>query len=345
MFFARRTYRTGVIMALAMGTYLAATVSSHALGANRTCQPPQVKSLTARLYGDGQVWRAQFRVTIDSGGLPGSYVLHARDTLGSGEFQAGTTSFSDGTDPPYFSSGLEEDIYVELKTACGATSRTFVLLPPRGIVGSLPDRCNDYVIIDSRGSGQRRGQLSKPGQAFVAAFRNLHQGAKIQVWPNLYRAVGVGSFPGAFLRLPASYHHSVEEGKARLRAMLNSLLKTCAGTKVLLVGYSQGAQVTGDVYQERVWPNVRGMVLFGDPSFNAQDPNDWGPYSSHKNGILRARPLYQLHDGSVIKSFCYAHDPICQGLGEWRYFFSWHNAYARYVFPEYAARYMTNYAG
>jgi Cutinase len=81
----------------------------------------------------------------------------------------------------------------------------------------------------------------------------------------------------------------------------------------LLVGYSQGAQVTGDVVQKLsadLLSHVLGVALFGDPYFNTRDYRVDRGNHQHLDGLLGTRPIFT---GVSVLSYCHKYDPICQG--------------------------------
>lgn len=145
------------------------------------------------------------------------------------------------------------------------------------VSAAAPERkCADYIVIDSRGSGERGG-LSSPGAVFYPTFRaavlSHERSAKVAVIPNGYPAWGsVPTMISALAKLPQRYHQSVVEGKKWLSGQIGTLLTNCPDSKLVLTGYSQGAQVTGDVYQNASSKRIIGVVLFGDPKFNSADP-------------------------------------------------------------------------
>jgi hypothetical protein len=191
--------------------------------------------------------------------------------------------------------------------------------------------CPPVFVLASRGSGDTLGKdhgLSAPGLAFTSELRQLMP--DVSSWANPYPAVGVFSWnlrqlangAGAITKLPVlgAYHASVVQGKRLLDAEVASLTSACGHrTALVLVGYSQGAQVTADVYQRQLTAgqrsNVAGVVLFGDPYFDGGDRRvDRGSFSGRRDGLLGRRPPFGKTGRTLVLSYCHSHDPICQGL-------------------------------
>ena len=221
------------------------------------------------------------------------------------------------------------------------------------LLKSSASSCARYVIVDTRGSGEPLNSVSPPGARFVKAWKDSHKGERVQVVSNPYPASGWQSFTRAGLKLPGAYHSSVVEGKRWLAQFLGLLAQQsspCAKQRrILLVGYSQGAQVTGDVVEQHgvqlaagVFPQLLGVVLFGDPYFNSADPVDRGGFEHGRNGWLGQRALFSPSVRERMLSYCHAHDPVCQGpLHNGEYLTSQHTDYAKLGEPEEAARYFT----
>jgi Cutinase len=107
-----------------------------------------------------------------------------------------------------------------------------------------------------------------------------------------------------------------------LSSYLSSQHSLCPYTKFALAGYSQGAQVAGDVYQS-VNPGVRSQIvalaLLGDPRFNPKQPSvDYGNFDSRQSGVW---PLLKLggtertvntsQSPANVRSYCLKFDPVC----------------------------------
>ena len=144
---------------------------------------------------------------------------------------------------------------------------------------------------------------------------------------------------GAFFRLPLAYYKSVVKMKQWLNdVVMPNLTSQCPATRIFLVGYSQGAQAAADVFQERWWPYISGLVLFGDPEFNPNDHSDWfgGNAKSQlrytlNNGVLGERPPFET---AKVESFCHRGDPVCQGWDKLIHLSTQHKNYDRFGEPQ-----------
>ncbi|HEU5004970.1 MAG TPA: cutinase family protein [Candidatus Saccharimonadales bacterium] len=121
--------------------------------------------------------------------------------------------------------------------------------------------------------------------------------------------------------------------------MIEGEISSCPSTRIVLDGYSQGAQVTGDVYQSLTFSQRRhifGVVLFGDPRYNHSSVTDMAKRDN--NGILPVRDKFPRDSRGKVLSYCHAQDPVCQGLGQFVLHGSGaHKTYAKTHEPEEAA--------
>ena len=227
--------------------------------------------------------------------------------------------------------------------------------PPKPNNPPFPD-CPAYGVIGSRGSGENNpaasgwGQgLGPPGLAFARALGQLLPDAEYTAnSPPGYPAVGLTT---ALFHLNA-YRASVQAGAKQLDQLIDYQHTACHGkTTLLLVGYSQGAELTGDEFLAMVHENpgdaatIAGVVLFGDPLYNLHDSSDVqtlfqqdGQASLHHNGALTMRGPYDVakpHSfpastvGKVL-SYCLIDDLVCQGIGG-NPFSGQHGRYAPYA--------------
>jgi Cutinase len=132
-------------------------------------------------------------------------------------------------------------------------------------------------------------------------------------------------YPAIEIKLPTivEYNWSVGLGVNALTVRINSFLSECHSTPLFLLGYSQGAQVVGDVYLHRLSDAARarvtGIVLLGDPEFwgGQNAPVDVGSYDPALNGISTTiYPNAPIHvwsraDAAKVRSYCITQDPVC----------------------------------
>jgi hypothetical protein len=126
---------------------------------------------------------------------------------------------------------------------------------------------------------------------------------------------------GAVLHLGplGAYHASVRAGIGWLINEVNFEAHACPAAKIILTGYSQGAQATGDFWQRYATSyekqHVIGVVLFGDPYFNPADTRvDHGTAAAALDGfhgLLGERPRFTQNAATTVLSYCELWDPIC----------------------------------
>ncbi|HEX4304528.1 MAG TPA: cutinase family protein [Solirubrobacterales bacterium] len=218
--------------------------------------------------------------------------------------------------------------------------------PPPSLPVTAPPpapTCPTYEVFDSRGSGEPLGSTSKPGKKFIPAFEqrliSSHEPSTVSVHDNPYPAVGVvGNWRDNLNGLGAvfgvhdlgAYRDSESEGRKEVLSFVKTEIAGACGStsKIVLLGYSQGAQATGDAY-EQLSPDQRrhvaAVVLWGDPRYNHKDAladrDDRGT-----DGLLGTRKPFpndaKHQNESKIFSYCNNRDIICQTfpLAEIAYF-------------------------
>ncbi len=197
-------------------------------------------------------------------------------------------------------------VVVVLLLVLGGLSAVAISSPRAAVAAGCPR----YEIIGSRGSGTKAGTkqwgdgLGLPGQAFATAFKTVFAGDDVAVVHNPYPAVGIlpslkdiaEALGTGIFGLPArwrvvqdtlngvgalarskrlgAYAASVKVGEADLKSMITKAENACsATTQLILVGYSQGAQVTGDVLQtlpRSEKSDIAEVVLFGDSALQPE---------------------------------------------------------------------------
>lgn len=241
-----------------------------------------------------------------------------------------------------------------------------LLLAGLGAERAAAAACPSYLFLGATGSG---GNGEAPtndymGTTVYSVFGNLQADVKespelsgITIQPEGlgYAATGVG--PSAPTSIPnllddidgvgavfhigplGNYHDSVHQGMENAIATVNSFVARCksSGSKVILAGYSQGAQLMADAIEGHSdshgntmdTSTLVGAVFFGDPYFNPRSAADEGDFDPGRSGLLGTRPEYPsnlLFPERRIHSFCRNKDPICQGL----FSSSW---YSKFVGP------------
>ena len=198
--------------------------------------------------------------------------------------------------------------------------------------------CPRWVYISARGSGQNPQDLDFDGFGRGLGDRGTHfysnlieaMGVSSREFPAIavdYPAVAVGLKNGGVQpgNLPAEYSRSVDDGVLAAGSAILKVLTHCqaAGTRLILFGYSQGAQVMGDAFSKLSLDQREGIgrvVLFSDATYNSQDPDiSYQPTATTGHGIKGQRQLFMTNRKQVIESWCWSQDAICQGLSQWHF--------------------------
>lgn len=195
----------------------------------------------------------------------------------------------------------------------------------RTFVGSVG--CPDWAFIAARGSGQNLPAWSTYARALGSrgnAVRELvkqRAGLDDEALPALavdYPAVGVGYRRGGVEpgTLPPIYRDSVEAGVTAANLAVYRTLTACPGTRLILFGYSQGAQVIGDAYaglNPQARAQVAMVVLFADPLYTPGDFSvAYRPAPLSASGIKGERSPFPLSTSTVLQSWCAPQDAVCQ---------------------------------
>jgi cutinase len=157
------------------------------------------------------------------------------------------------------------------------------------------DPCPDIEVVFARGTAAPPG-ISAVGQAFVDSLRSQVGGRTIGVYAVDY---------------PASldFDRSTNAGATDASARVESIAATCPSTKIVLGGYSQGADVVDLITAEgapawgvptpmppAVADHVAAVVVFGNPSTTLGG----GPLTATSR-LYRAKAI----------DLCMPGDPIC----------------------------------
>ena len=120
------------------------------------------------------------------------------------------------------------------------------------------------------------------------------------------------------------YEISEAAGVAELTAMIKHHVDTCSDSQIVLLGYSQGAQVTMDVLcgtsedsfvstpplGDHYRDHISAVVVYGDVSHLPKQSYDRG--NATTEGLFpRQNPDLCKPLGGRIRSWCHAGDPFC----------------------------------
>lgn len=166
--------------------------------------------------------------------------------------------------------------------------------------------CPDVEVFGARGTTERPGLgvlLTPLAQQITKAV------------PQAVRTTAV-DYPASF-----NYQPSLRAGVQDLAAKVAATAKTCANTKFVLTGYSQGANVVGDALVGPVTGGqaaipsalagkVAAVIMFGDPTFRSGE--SFNVTDGTKNGIF-VRGAGKLDAFAArTQSFCNRNDEFCQ---------------------------------
>jgi hypothetical protein len=195
----------------------------------------------------------------------------------------------------------------------------------RTFVGSVG--CPDWAFVAARGSGQNLPVWSTYAKALGARGNAVWElvkdraGLDDEALPALavdYPAVGVGFRGGALApgTLGPLYRDSVEAGVTAANLAVYRTLTACPDTRLILFGYSQGAQVIGDAYaglDPRARAHVAMVVLFADPLYTPGDYQvAYRPTPLAGSGIKGERSRFPLSTSTILQSWCAPRDAVCQ---------------------------------
>ncbi|EPS35351.1 hypothetical protein H072_11321 [Dactylellina haptotyla CBS 200.50] len=143
--------------------------------------------------------------------------------------------------------------------------------------------CKPYTLIFARGTLEPAGNLGSIGTPLVEALARVLPG-------------GAGALAVQGVNYDADMQGAIRGGDpAGSRAMAALVNRACAKTKIILGGYSQGAQLVHNavaLLSAAEAKKIDAVVMFGDP----------------KNGKALGKGV-----GPRSRTFCNAADVICKG--------------------------------
>jgi pimeloyl-ACP methyl ester carboxylesterase len=126
--------------------------------------------------------------------------------------------------------------------------------------------CPDIHVVGARGSGQQ-GYGEQVGGIVKGIVADAERdGLDVDDVVLDYPAISLAESFG-FALFTGEYDRSVETGVDALTAELDALRATCPTTRVILIGYSQGAQVIKQTMLARPpVDRIESVILLGDPT-------------------------------------------------------------------------------
>ncbi|KAK6497608.1 hypothetical protein TWF481_012014 [Arthrobotrys musiformis] len=123
-----------------------------------------------------------------------------------------------------------------------------------------------------------------------------------------------------------SYANSALQGTAAVASAVNTYNRNCPSTKLVLVGYSQGGQISENAFcgggdtniglsdtstpiNAAALAQVKAVILMGDPRFTAGAPYNVG--SCTAQGFAPRPAGWRCPSGDKVQSYCDARDPYC----------------------------------
>jgi len=188
---------------------------------------------------------------------------------------------------------------------------------PALAVASSNSPCATVDIIVARASTEAQG----PG-VIGALAEEIQKGVKATVGE---RSV---VYPAAL----SPYEPSVVKGDEAIKAELTEEVEKCPGQKIVLLGYSQGAQIVGDVLgggggnksvdgagdgpatppaAASVTEKVVGVIQYGDPRRIPGQSFDVGTDKNAEGLFPRLKTQLLTSFASDIQSYCDTGDPFC----------------------------------
>jgi len=176
-----------------------------------------------------------------------------------------------------------------------------------------PAGCSDVLVIGVRGSGQTGYGQQVGGTVDALVYAIASSGRTVSDVALDYPAISVSDSFGLVL-LNGEYDASVRRGVETLRAELAAETVRCGRTDIVLIGYSQGAQVIKWALSGSV-PVVRiaAVVLLADPTRDPSQPGVFriGNSSTERGGSFGelALPEYLR---PVTVDVCARGDAVCE---------------------------------
>lgn len=177
--------------------------------------------------------------------------------------------------------------------------------------------CPKLQFVGVRGSGETNNSAGGYGDT-VAAIKDRIKVSGMRSDFIDYPSINVEPWRAPY---PAEYMNSVAAGETAFASFVSNFILACPQTYIIAAGYSQGAEVIGNVIQN--WAtdstkakHIAAVILIGDPLFNPNQLSvDAGDYDPNLAGIgqLMGNQLRSIPAGFTphLRSYCTKGDPVC----------------------------------
>jgi len=183
-----------------------------------------------------------------------------------------------------------------LVTACAGSGTAGYPSPPTG--------CQRALLVAARGSGESATDRMGMGSTLYELYEQLRVGSAV---------TGFG-FPFA---ARVSGQDAVRDASTQLADLVRQRASRCPAERLLLAGFSMGAEIVGDALQssrlDQRGDHPAAAVLLADPRFNPRDrATAAGTFDPGYDGSSSPRPPYPSTLASRIRSYCRRSDDVCQ---------------------------------
>ncbi len=212
-----------------------------------------------------------------------------------------------------------------LAAAATAAPPLTLAAPPAAHAVASSATCAKVIVVGARGSLESAGSTATidSGRAYKTGGFGTVAGATAYVqshYSGTVRSLAI-KYPATILpsKNDPGYLNSVAVGTATVRAELNHLGSACPSSKLVLIGYSQGAQIIANVLDWTSFPalsstaakNIKAVAFFGDPTYVPFESYDTG--GGVLDGLFARSYLGLVNYQSRIRSECLPLDAFCQG--------------------------------
>jgi hypothetical protein len=185
--------------------------------------------------------------------------------------------------------------------------------------------CHDYILINTRGTGEPQGES--------IGFRDI-------IAEILRSVPGGTSYNTRYPAAPDATQLTTRVGSSDIISLIEDNVANCPEQEYALLGYSQGATVTNQVLQHFATTSleglkIRGVVLIGNPyhlsNKEGNRDEECGSSTAGANGILLGSEPYEIPEAwyatGKVRDICFTDDQVCNGVSVGNLFSSAHLQY------------------